>query len=288
MSKFFRSRYYFVDEAGTPVIWGRRKKDILIGRHESKYFVMGLTEIRDVTTVSNGIDHLRTMILTSDRFSGIASLAPKRKKTAVQFHAKDDHPLVREEVFKLLCEHYHDIRYYAVVRDKRAVLRSITKRDVNESSRRYHPNDLYDALVRRLFSGRLHQDNCRYTVYFAQRGKSDRQKALIAALQSAQRDYEAFAEVDSVDPLIRFISGYPRQYQGLQVVDYFNWALQRLYERGETEHWRRLWNAGKVRCVVDLDANARFTSGEIYTKANPLVRAPARPSTADSKAKRKS
>lgn len=79
MTKYTKSHYYFVDEAGTPVIWGRRKKDIVLGTSESKCFIMGLADIRDVTTVSNGIDFLREQILKDPKFAGIQSLRPEKK-----------------------------------------------------------------------------------------------------------------------------------------------------------------------------------------------------------------
>jgi len=268
---FLKSHYYFVDEAGTPVIWGRRKRDVVIGKSESQFFIMGLAEIRDVTTVSNAVDLLRYQVCKDPGLTDIPSLQPKKRKTAKQFHAKDDHPKVREKVFDLLCQPYHDIRFYAVVRDKRMVLDTIRRTESIDHSYRYHPNSLYDAMVRRLFSGRLHFDHSRYSVYFAQRDKSDRQFALLKALEGAQRDYEAHAGVDPTEASIRFISGYPADYQGLQVVDYCNWALQRFYERGENRYWKRLWDAGKVRCVIALDDRTRSGEGEIYTKNNPLT-----------------
>ena len=271
MTKYTKSHYYFVDEAGTPVIWGRRKRNILIGNSESKYFIMGLADIRDVTPVSNGIDTLRQMLIKDPKLSTIASLQPEKSKTAKQFHAKDDHPQVRERVFTLLCQPYHDIRFYGIVRHKQAVLDSIRRTESIDSTYRYNPNNLYDALVRRLFSGRLHYDQSRYSVYFAQRSKSDRQSALLAALINAQKDYESYAGINETDPAIRFISGYPHQYQGLQIVDYFCWALQRLYERNDNHYWKRLWDANKIRCVIDVDETSRNPKGEIYSPANPLT-----------------
>ncbi|QDU72799.1 DUF3800 domain-containing protein [Mucisphaera calidilacus] len=266
-----KSHYYFVDESGVPDIWGRRKNDLVIDNPASRFFLIGLVEIKDVTTVSNAIDHLRAMLLRDPRFSTIPSLDVSKRKTAVEFHAKNDHPRVRERVFTLLCQAFHNIRYSAVVRDKRRVRSIVEAMKTIDPTYRYHPNSLYDALVRRLFNGRLHFEGSRYTVYFAQRGKSDRQAALLSALENAQRDYEQYAGLDETEPSIRFVSGYPRQYQGLQVVDYFNWALQRFYERDDNHYWKRLWDAGKVRCVIDPDATGRYREGEIYTASNPLT-----------------
>ena len=218
------------------------------------------------------LDELRQDLLADPNYSSIPSMSPAKGKTAKQFHAKDDHPAVRERVFNLLIQEQHDIRFYAVIREKRAVLDSIRRMESIDSSYRYHPNGLYDAMVRRLFSGRLHFDDSRYTVYFAQRGKSPRQDALLTALHKAQQDYEALAKLPPTTPAIRFISGYPWQFQGLQVVDYFCWALQRLFERRDNHFWKMLWDAAKVRCVIDLDdITPRWPDGQIYSEDNPLT-----------------
>lgn len=272
MTELLKSHYYFVDEAGQPEIWGRRQKDVLIGKGSSRFFIMGLADIREVSVLSNALDNIRTCLLNSPDISKIPSMAPAKRKTARQFHAKDDHPIVRERVFRLLCRREYDIRFYAVVRHKQAVLELIRRMESVDSSYRYQPNHLYDAMVRRLLSGRLHFNNSRYTVYFAQRSKSPRQNALRAALEKAQRDYEQLAGLPASNAAIRFISGYPCQYQGLQVVDYFCWALQRLFERRENHYWKSLWDAGKVRCVVDLDdVTEQWPKGQIYSQSNPLT-----------------
>lgn len=43
----------------------------------------------------------------------------------------------------------------------------------------------------------------------------------------------------------------PKKHAGLQAVDYFIWALQRLYERGEDRYVEYLWWA--FRLVHDID-----------------------------------
>jgi len=271
MTSFLKSHYYFVDEAGNPAIWGRRRRDLRIGGSDSQYFMMGLADIRGVRAESDSLNALRVELLADPALAGITSLQPARKKTALQFHAKDDHPRVRERVFDFICRPDLDLRFYAVVRDKRAVLESVERMRSIDASYRYGRNSLYDGLVRRLFSGRLHFVDSRYTVYFAQREKSDRQKALLDALHAAQRDYERYAGIMRPEPRIRFISGYPARYEGLQLVDYCTWSLQRLFEQRDNTYWKRIWDAGKVKCVVDMDATDRYEGGEIYTADNPLT-----------------
>jgi hypothetical protein len=56
---------------------------------------------------------------------------------------------------------------------------------------------------------------------------------------------------------------------GLQAVDYFLWALQRLYERAEDRYWQYVWPS--VRLVHDVDDTRRKEYGEYYTQRNPLT-----------------
>jgi hypothetical protein len=51
-------------------------------------------------------------------------------------------------------------------------------------------------------------------------------------------------------------------------VDYFLWALQRLYERREERFFLLL--APQYRLVMDLDDNRRRPYGEWYSDYNPL------------------
>ena len=58
------------------------------------------------------------------------------------FHAKDELPEVRREVFSLLQK--HELRFFAEVLDKMAVLGYVKQRADQDSSYRYNQNELYD------------------------------------------------------------------------------------------------------------------------------------------------
>ena len=58
--------------------------------------------------------------------------------------------------FKLL-RAMRGLRFFAVVADKRSVLEYVRRRNEDGSGYRYHPNDLYDSLVRRLLNEKLHK-----------------------------------------------------------------------------------------------------------------------------------
>jgi len=189
---------------------------------------------------------------------------PREKKTAEAFHAKDDLPEVRREIFALLAD--EPVRFFAAVRSKKATLQYVQNRNRTDRSYRYRPNELYDYLVRALFTDRLHQHD-EYAVTFARRGTSDRTEALRVELDKARERFarkwscssNAVIEVESAEPCV---------HGGLQAVDYFLWALQRAYERGEDRYIQLLW----PRCslVRDIDDNREAPYGVYYQKKTPL------------------
>ena len=175
-------------------------------------------------------------------------------------------PAVRREVMRLLRD-TSGLRFFAVIADKWQVLDYVRHRNEREEGYRYHPNELYDYLVRRLFRDRLHKDD-EYRIYFARRGHSDRTEALRKALQQARQRFCERWGIASNAPF-RVILSSPSEHGGLQAVDYFLWALQRLYERGEDRYVRYLWDA--LRLVQDIDDRRESRYGIYYSRKRPLT-----------------
>ena len=74
----------------------------------------------------------------------------------------------------------------------------------NEPGYRYHPNELYDYMVRRLFKNLLHKDDG-YEIYFSKRGKEDRTAALKQALDKrgaifCSMGYSKYSANDRLSP----------------------------------------------------------------------------------------
>lgn len=258
------TRYYFVDEAGDAILFDGKGRSIIGITGCSRYFILGLLDVSDPAALTHALLDLRGTLLSDPYFSGVPSMQPKAKKTALAFHAKDDLPEVRREVFSLLMK--YELRFFAVVRDKRKVLDYVRQRNLADSSYRYHPNELYDYLVRNLFKDRLHKDD-EYQICFARRGKADRTEALAAALDAARKKFTEKWGIESTAPMIvRPCSSSDEA--GLQAADYFLWALQRFYERSEDRFLNLLWPA--FRLVHD-DDNRRKKYGEYYTQKKPLT-----------------
>ncbi|MFO1007726.1 MAG: DUF3800 domain-containing protein [Planctomycetaceae bacterium] len=260
-----RIRSYFVDEAGDPTLFGRRGKKLVGTEGCSSYFILGKLDIADPDSLGTELNALRTKLLSDPYFSGVPSMQPDGGKTAIAFHAKDDLPEVRREVFNVLLR--HDVQFYSVIRDKSVIASKVQAHNAKHPAYRYHPNQLYDKCVSQLFKERLHKD-AGYTIFFARRGKSDRTEALEKALEAARNDFRKRWGVTGTAP-IEIVPSSPRDVAGLQAVDYFLWALQRFYERGEDRFLNLIWPQTKL--VIDVDDTRHRGYGEYYTQSHPLT-----------------
>ncbi|MBA3485509.1 MAG: DUF3800 domain-containing protein [Pirellulales bacterium] len=257
--------HYFVDEAGDPVLFNRHKQ-IVVGKEGcSRYFMLGLLEVAEPDALAQKLETLRAELLADPYLSQVESMKPARRKTAYVFHAKDDCPEVRREVYRCLVE--SDVRFFAVVRDKLRIATLVREHNLKKPSYRYHPNQLYDRCVSRLFKQRLHKEGG-YRIWFSERGSKPRTEALDAALTHARRNFR-FKSPDSAQPPIEIAPSSPRRTICLQAVDYFLWALQRLYERGEDRFWEYV--TSKVSLVHDVDDTRTKEYGAYYTRDNPLT-----------------
>lgn len=262
------TRNYFVDEAGDGTLFGGKGRVIIGSEGCSRFFILGFVDIPDLAGLGRELAELRATLLADPYFVAVPSMQADQRKTALAFHAKDDVAEVRREVFSLLRRHT-SIRFFAVVKDKRAVLDYISSRNEREPGYRYEPNELYDHLVRRLFKNMLHKEDA-YNIYFAKRGKSDRTAALQAALEAArQRFRERWGKASHA--AIQVTATTPPAEPGLQVADYFLWALQRLYERGEDRYLAYLWP--QCHLVQDVDDTRQTRYGVYYTQKKPLTAA---------------
>lgn len=223
--------HYFVDEAGDPALFqGRRGKPIMGTAGCSRYFILGKLEVDEPAMLAAKLHALRADMMADPYFAGVESFRPERKRTALAFHAKDDLPEVRRQVFHLLRSEQKTLRFHAVVCDKEVLTRKESAKRERETGYRYQPNALYDSLVRSLFS-KFHRLADNYALCVARRGHKDRNQAITQALEHAEKDFErSFGFSRGGVDAWRIVVSDPKTETCLQAVDYFLWALQRLYE----------------------------------------------------------
>ena len=161
------------------------------------------------------------------------------------------------------------------MRDKLRLLDYVQQRNRIEPGYRYDStgNELYDELTRELF-GRVHRLGHTAKVVFAQRGTKPRLQAFRDAIQRAEdaftKDFDLKrSAITSVE------ASQPKYYAGLQAVDYFLWALQRFYERGEERYVQLIWPQTTMVCDLDAEPLEPARKGDArrgvtYNETRPL------------------
>ena len=257
--------HYFVDEAGDPVLFDRKGR-IRVGTEGcSKFFIVGKLDVADPDGLGRKLEALRSDLLADPYFKRIPSMQRERKKTAVMFHAKDDIAEVRREVFKLLAG--EDLRFYAVVRDKSVLAHTVKLRNENSKPYRYNQNEQYDNLISDLFQ-HVHNVADLTKVCFARRLKKNRTAALYAALEKASEAFERKFSI-AMPGKFEISCSTPGERPGLQAVDYYLWAVQRYYERGESRYLEYIWP--QVVSIHALDEIADGRMGVLYGLRRPLL-----------------
>jgi hypothetical protein len=254
--------HYFVDEAGDTTLFNA-KGDVIIGQEGcSRYFMMGVLEVAEPERLNAALETLRQSLLNDPYFRRVPSMQPDQRKTALMFHAKDDLPEVRREVFAEIMRH-EGLRFFAVVRNKRhGILREV-KTYVHK---RYQPNEQYDQLIKRLFKNLLHKQD-EYLITFASRGTKDRTRALTAALYEARNRFEKKWGIQH-DAIMTIRNIPARQQPCLQAADYLLWTLQRFYERREDRYLDYVWSI--CHLIHDVDDHRKSKTGVYYNQDHPI------------------
>ncbi|MBI5841952.1 MAG: DUF3800 domain-containing protein [Chloroflexi bacterium] len=258
-------RHYFVDEAGDGNLFNRKGRLRFGEEGCSRYFILGILDVPEPERITRELDAIRAQLLADPYFKKVPSVRPEARKTALVFHAKDDVPEVRREVFTYLGR--QKFRFFAAVRDKEAVADYAIQRRERDGTYRYQPNELYDYMVRSLFKGLLHKDDG-YIVHFSKRGAQNRTAALQTALEIARERFTRRWGIQASSGL-SVVAQTPPENSGLQAVDYFLWSLQRFYERREDRYLEFLWP--QFSLVQDLDDKREHPYGCYYTQKRPLA-----------------
>jgi hypothetical protein len=264
MDEILDKAHFYVDEAGDLTLLGRRGKNMIGSEGVSRTFMVGMVRIPDAERACEELQALRQRLLADPYFKSIPSMNPEAGKTARCFHAKDDCPEVRMEVFKFLASHEFEVQ----VGIRRKTVLFEAARQAKDRRTRLDSNAIYDDLVKTLFKRSLHKAE-QNVICFARRGKSSREKSLALAIQRAKANFERDTGIAS-RARENIASKVPSESPGLQVIDYFLWALQRFYERGEYRFFEFL--SQKYKLIMDFDDKRTGKSyGTWFSDRNPLT-----------------
>jgi hypothetical protein len=257
-------KHYFVDEAGDLTLFDKEGGIVVGNEGVSRYFMIGLVELPDPDAAHRTLEKRRKRLVADPYFSSAPSMQPARKKTAVYFHAKDDLPEVKYEVIKLL----PSLGAKATIAVKRKERLAKLHRPVGDGKvKRVAPNTVYDELVTEIFRGNLPLGS-KINLVFATRGRRERREALQEALAKA-RASAGGKRGKKLDPPITVSFARPPESAGLQIVDYYLWAVQRMYETGTEQRFFRALEPQYTK-VMDLDDKRNSPCGERYSGANKL------------------
>ena len=257
--------YTFVDEAGDTTLFSRRG-NVLVGTPGCSYtFMLGLARLPDPHGAATKLEALRKELLADPYFKNVPSMQPEAAKTALYFHAKDDLPEVRREVFKLIGTLNAEV--LVAIRRKSLLVEIAQKARRLGGTTLFGPGHLYDDLVRRLFRTRLHKAD-QHHIVFSKRGKSTRIRSLAAALNKAKKALGQHGQSGADDSTVVSCL-LPSQSCGLQVIDYYLWALQRMIERQESRFFESI--RADYRLIMDLDDQRNKPYGEWYDRRNPFT-----------------
>lgn len=127
MTEKEKTNHYFVDEAGDLTFFDKKGRIIVGQPGASKFFMVGVAQIFQPEKVILELAELRKQLCNDPYFKDIPSMQTSAKKTAITFHAKDDHQDVRMEVFKLM--QTFELKIFVAIRYK-AELAAATQKNL--------------------------------------------------------------------------------------------------------------------------------------------------------------
>lgn len=241
--------FYFVDESGDPYFYDRFGKYIVGKEGCSKILLLGFIKTEKPNELRLKINEIRKEIEKDKYLEKIPSL----KKSLQAFHAKDDCPEIREKVFKLI-KNLPFKAEFIVARKKETIF---TKRHNRK------PNLFYDDMISKLFQNHLH--NCEENIiYFAVRGNSARQLPLEDAISKAKLLFENRWQ-KKIENKINIFPQRPEGEPCLQIIDYMNWAVQRIFIKKEERYFEFIKE--KISLLFDIYDFDKYPKN-FYTKKN--------------------
>ena len=162
------------------------------------------------------------------------------------------------------------MRFFAVVRDKHRIAQLVQEHNKKSPTYRYHPNQLYDRCVSRLFKERLHKGRWLHDLLFQSR-LQDRTAALKAALETARINFRRTWGIQGSGPIDVFPMTVPaiRRTAGGRLLSLGVATALRTGERGPLLGY--VWPS--VKLVHDVDDLSQNGYGEYYTQKSPLTAA---------------
>lgn len=246
-----KKTYFFVDESGDPIFYNRHGKLIVGEDGCSRILILGFVKTENPEKVRVAIRQLQKEIERDNYLKSIPSV----QRSIVSFHATDDCPEVRERVFKSIV----DLPFKVEIFVARKIENIFLKRHKGDE------NLFYDDLITKLFKNQLHKSS-ENIIYFSKRGNRVRQVPLANAIQASVNLFEDQWKT-KINSQIVIYSQRPEGEPCLQVIDYINWAVQRIFIKKEKRYFDYVRD--KISLIVDVYDSDKYPNN-YYNKTNAL------------------
>lgn len=252
----------FLDEAGDTTIYGKGKTDVIGKQGVSYCFIIGMVKFKEpIELLRKKIIELQNSII-NDPYFNVPSIQKKVKGSGYYLHATDDLPEVRKIFFDFIKN--IDCSFEAVVATK-----SLINFEMKYNGKEEY---FYADLLSHLLKNKLTKKDEKLVLHISERGKSTKNHNLELALAKAKQRYENKKNEKAVTTNVVFNITYPTNEPLLNVADYYCWAVQRVFERGETRFYNFLKE--KISLVVDLHEKEKYKGFQnYYGPKNPLTTA---------------
>ncbi len=250
----------FLDEMGDTTFYGRGRQLILGQQGVSLSFGMGIVKFaRPVEEIREEVRKLQRQVADDPLLNTIPSVRKRIESGTFFFHACKDTPEVRSVLL-----HY--------LRELPCEMEAVVARKIPALFEKQHQgknDEFYADLLAHLIKRRVKRPG-KLVLNVAARGSSTREKVLFNALAIAKaRAAKRWVSADFAADVV-FNVQTPVTEPLLCIADYLCWAVQRVFEQGETRFYDYLQS--KIRLVVDLYDTANYHgSRNYYDRKNPLT-----------------
>lgn len=220
--------------------FGKGKVNILGADGVSKAFMLGMVHVKQpLETTRKVIEVFCQSIADDPFFNQIPSIKKRVEDGGLYLHANADPPELRYKFFELLSKQI-DFSLQAVV-GRKDIGRFTTKHNSQE-------REFYADLLSHLLKDKANYD--KLVINIAQRGSSTRIVNLEEALLKAQERHLKRNTGTDYRAEIQFNVQRYTEEPLLAVVDYGLWAIQRIFEKGETRFYDLVRD--KLPLIIDL------------------------------------
>lgn len=242
----------FLDEAGDTTFYGSGRNLILGQDGVSLSFIIGMLKVSEPLPELRAAVATQQAAIAADAYvNRIPSVARKIARGGFFFHAKDDPVEVRAAFFRFIVT--RQLSFEAVV-----------ARKIPDLFRRKHHEqeaEFYADLLSHLIKNKLNQTG-RLVLNVAHRANSTSNANLQLALEKAESRSLAKLDPGHQRRSVVFNVQNHQQEPLLNIADYFCWAVQRVFERGDTRHYDFLGE--RIRLVIDLYDQTGYEGSRNY------------------------